>query len=487
MVDRFVSVNIALSTSAAPEASYTQMFLVDESSNVPLDRRYLDTTASSYSTDLVSGTNAYKFAQVFFGQKRVADSLRIGRWASAATAPYYVTGTTSSLTLATWVAVTDGTFTVQDNTGTPLEDDITGCNFSTATAVGDIITILNAKLAALTPNITGLDTAEFEYDNFGRLRLVHSQTGAAAKTLTLVSEGTGTDLTGALYFNTTDGFIVAGIDAEEPTEAVTAISEIDDDWYDLAIRGESEAQAKALAAQIESLQNKQLTLVTTAAGCKDPADTTDIAYALNALAYEKTHLIYTEHTITDTGGWVDAAVQGTSLPGVQGLVDWDMEKLTSVYSSGKQADGSQKELTTTEAGALADKNCNYIATAGGSSFETKGRNCSGDEKRIILGVDWLSNSIQTEIFNWNLNQPTKNYDEATLTAYEKIIRRFLTEAFDRKIITDTDARPIVVNLPSADDFTAAQRASGTMTLSLVFSAYKNPSVNVVTVTGEIRV
>ncbi len=42
-------------------------------------------------------------------------------------------------------------------------------------------------------------------------------------------------------------------------------------------------------------------------------------------------------------------------------------------------------------------------------------------------------------------------------------------------------------MPIADDFTAAQRASHTMTLSNVFNAYVNSVVNDVAITGELRI
>jgi hypothetical protein len=487
MVDRFVQVDISLETQVAPTASFSEMFLTDEDSVVPTDRRWLRTTRASYTDDLPSGTNAFNFAQAFWSQKRSAQYLYLGRWVKTAEAPYYVTGTTNGLTLADWVSVTDGTFTVQDNAGTPNEDDLTGLNFSTATSVADIATILTAAIQAIgAPNITGLDTAQFEFDNLGRLRLLHSVTGAAAATLTIISEGTGTDLTGATYFDTANGFTIAGLDAEEPTAAVTAIRDLNDDWYKMALRSESAAQQQALAAQFEGLK-KQVVFVSGVAADKDPASTTDVPYVLASLNYKNSSVIYTEHTVTATGGWVDAAVDGTVLPATEGTTAWSNESLSAAFSSGKASDSSAKELTTTETTALKDKNCNYIATAGGITFLTPGLNSSGDETRTILGVHWLENVIQNDIFNYNIANPLPAFDEPTLVAYEGIVERRLNEALTRGIIVNTPDRPITITFPTADDFTAAQRASHTMTLSNVFSAYVNSVVNEVVITGTFRI
>lgn len=489
MVERFVSVNITLATQVAGTASFYEMFLTDEDSVVPVDRRILETTQTSKADDIPASTRAIGFADAFFSQSRVADKLYIGRWVKTASAPYYVTGTTNSLTLADWTSVTDGTFTVQDNAGTPNEDDLTGLNFSTATSVADIATILTTAIQAIgAPNITGLDTATFEFDNFGRLRLVHSVTGAAAATLTIVSEGTGTDLTGATYFDTANGATIAGLDAEEPTAAVTAIRAVNggDGWYKMAIREESTAQQLALAAQFESL-DKQLVLVTSVAADKDPSSTTDVPYQLAALGYKNTSIIYTEHTTTSTGGWVDAYTDGVALPATEGSVLWNMQALSGALSSGKDSFGTAIELTTTETSALEAKECNWLATAKGFTFITPGHVASGDQVNIILGKHWLEDAIQTDIFNYNLVNDYPAFDDATLSAYEGIVERRLNEALSRNFIVNTTDRPITITFPEADDFTAAERASGTMTLTNVFTAYINAGVERVVLTGTFRI
>jgi hypothetical protein len=488
VVQDFVNVSITLQTSTAPTVSFDQMFLVD-STDVPLDLRFRDTTKTGYTTDLTSTENTYKYAAAFWSQKRTADTLRLGRWASAATAPYFVCGDHET-DYTVWKLVSDGSFTVKDNDSN--EDDITACDFTGITDLNGILTVLNAKLAAIgAPNITGLDSALFSFDIESRLILTHSVTGAAAKTLTIISDTTGTDLSPAAYFDAgltgTDGLTVAGIDAEEPTAAITAIraKTSGDNWYDCCVRGESTAQQQTLAAQFEALQ-KQLTLVSTESGAKSAGSTSDVPYLLNALGYDRTMIMYTEHSITATGGWCDAAIQGAVLPAEQGTTAWSNEVVSGVFESGLSG-GSPIPLTAGERTALEDKNCNYFVTIGNDTFMTPGLNCSGEEKRTIIGADWLETSIEGEIFSYDLNQPLPAFDAKTLAAYEKYIRRYLKEAKDRGIIVDTPDRPITVTMPDADDFTAAQRASHTMTLSNVFSAYINSVVNNVAITGEFRI
>lgn len=489
-VSDFVSCTITLQTGATPAVSYQQMLLVD-STDVPIDRRFRDTTRSGYTTDLTSTENTYKFAQSFWSQKRTADELRLGRWVSSASSPHFICGDHET-DYTIWKLVSDGSFKVQDNTGTPLVDTITACDFTSITDLNGILTVLNTKLAALPPNIVGLDTATFAFDIEDRLVLTNSTTGAAAKTITIISDTTGTDLSVAAYFDAgtdgSDGLTIAGLDAEEPTAAISAIraKPSGDDFYDCAIRGESAVQAQALAAQFEAL-DKQLTLVITDSDAKDSASTTDVPYLLSQLDYKNTMCIYTEHTITATGGWVDAAVQGAVLPAEEGSTAWSTEALSGVFESGKDIDNSPMALTTSERSALEGKNCNYVVNAGGSNYLRKGLVCSGDEKRVILGRHWMQNSIQADVHQHMLNVPLPAFDNDTLTAVEGVVRRYLTEALARKIIVDTRARPITVEFPGEDDFSASERASHEMTLSNVFSAYLNSSVTDVAITGELRI
>jgi hypothetical protein len=467
-----VNVSIALNTTATPVTSYNQMFLSD-TSDVPIDRRYIDTTRSSYTSDLTSGTDAYNFAAAFWSQKRTAQTLRIGRWAKA-TVNSYMVGPNATQVASVYAALA-ATAQLKIVEGVANED-ITP-DFTGDTSMADVCTSITTALAASV--LASAYTCSL--DALGRIQIVSDQT---VESVSWATPAAGIDLSGTAYLGASVS--VDAVTAEEPTAALTAISAIDDDYYDMAIRGESAAQQQTLAAAVESL-DKQLTLVTSVADDKDPSSTTDVPYLLNALNYDNTKIIYTEHTITATGGWVDAVTQGCCLPATEGSVLWTSEELTGVFESGKDAFGSALPLTATERGALEDKNCNYIVLIGGFTYMRRGLNCSGEQTNIVLGRHWLQNSMSRDIHTYNVANPYSAFDNPTIGAYEKICRQYITEGVARKFLVDTPDRPVVFNFPDADDFTAAQRASHTMTLSDVFSCYMNSQVNDVVITGEIRI
>ncbi len=469
-----VSCTITLQTSASPSVSYMQMFLCD-STDVPVDVRYRDTTRSGYTTDLTSTENTYKFAQAFWGQRRTADSLRLGRWVSAATASHMIFSSATS-TAATYAALTNTAQIGILEAGESVVD--INPNFTGDVTMSDVAASIEAAMAGVVASYT------CALDILDRVVITSDNTGASAAAVSAQTPVAGVDLTGAAYLGSSTS--IAGLDLETPSAALTAISAIDDDYYDIAIRGESAAQQLTLAATVEGL-DKQLTLVTGVAADKSAVSTTDAPYLLNALGYDNTSIWYTEHTITAVGGWVDACVQGACLPAEEGSCAWSFESLSSVYASGKDYADSPIALTTAEKSALEDKNCNWFETVGNDTYGYPGLTCSGEEKRIILGRHWLQNSIVGDIASYKLNNALPAFDDITLAGFERIIRQYLTEALSRGIIIDTAARPITLDMPTADDFTAAQRASHTMTLSDVFNAYINSVVNDVAITGELRI
>jgi hypothetical protein len=351
-----VNVQAILQTAVATQTTFgLQLFLVDDDQIMP-DQRIRIVSQSDY-TDLTTGTVPRNYANSYFSQKRVPAQLMLGRWASTATSPYFYCGSDTEQDYTVWKAISDGTFTVTDSAA--ATDDLTAVDFSAITSLDQVATVLTAKLAAIgAPNITGLDTSTFEFDDLGRLRIVMSTTGAAAATITIGPEGTGTDLSSATYMDATGGAAQAGWDAEEPTDAITAISAINDTYYNVHERGSSDAQQVALAAQINGLE-KLLDLVITNSDAVDPAKTTDVPYQLAALSYKRTMCIYTESTTE----FPDAAVAGCVLPADEGTTSFAYEILAGVTDS-----GGTVPLTTSERTALADKSCTWIETIGSNTF-----------------------------------------------------------------------------------------------------------------------
>jgi hypothetical protein len=381
--------------------------LVDDD-QIPLDVRFVYTTQSTWDTDFNSSTKPYDYSNVFFGQKRIADKMMVGRWAKVATNPYWVAGSSYETDYLVWKAISDASFAVTDGTNT---DDVTAVDFSSITSLAQVPTVLTTAIQAIAvPNVTGLDTSEFKFDSLGRLTLVMSTTGAAAASVSVepVSPTVGTDV--AVLMDYTNGSSVAGIDAEEPTDALTAISQLDDSYYNVQIREESSAQAVALATYIEG-KKKLCDLFVTDSDAKNAGATTDVGYLIKQLSLKRTTVFYHEHVAQ----YPDGAVAGAVLPASEGTTNFAWEGLALVSDS-----GLTQPLTPTERSALKAKGYVWIETLGDNTYMYDGLTSAGNEKRIMLGRDWFVSRIAEDLLVYQLNTPLAAFDNATLSAVKAL-------------------------------------------------------------------
>ncbi len=457
-----------LQTASAPRASFgIQLFLVDDE-QIPIDLRFRYVTKSGFKDDLTLATVPYDYSNVFFGQSIVAEKLMLGRWAKVATNPLFVCGPGYEKDYLLWKAVTDGTFKVIDNTTpTPLEDDITGVTFAAITALSQVVTVLTTALQAQGVNIVGISTSEFEFDSLGRLVLKMSTSGAAAKSVSITAEGTGTDLSAAAFMDAANGSIVAGLDAESPIAAKNAIKAVDSTFYNIHIRGEDVTQAQALAEDVET-DEKLLDLFITDAAAKNPASEADVPFLLKALSLKRTNCIYTEKTTE----YPDAAAAGDFLPAKEGTKQFEWQDLALITDSlvsfaNEEADRS----------ALKAKNCNYLSAIGNVVILYNGLSSGGIEKRIMLGRDWFNARNREDIFNYQISIDLAAFDNETLGAIEEIIKKNMDEAIVRRIGVDTPARPARVSLPDADDISQAERDTHELEQFEVFQMYLNTAIH----------
>ena len=478
-----VNVQAILQTSVAAQTGFGKNVFIIDSLEVPVDRRVVEVTRSDYATTLDSTGQPYAYAATHFSQKRTADSLLIGRWAQAASNVYLNLGASWTQTLATWVAISDGTLTVYD-VGTPTTlDDITAVDCSGITALDQLPAVLNLKLAALSsPSVTGLDTAVFSIDVFGRLVLTMPGTGASALTVNIKpnTPAAGTDL--AVLMDYTEAVPVAGLDAETITAAIDAIDTKNNTGYFITakfsdVKATKETQITAFCAKIESMERLGVFL-TDDVLCIDSTDTTNIILAMKTLGYKRTLGLYYESIALRPTIFPDSALLGAVIPAQEGTVKFCQEALVGVGAS-----GYVDSLSNAETDAVTGHGGNVIELVGGTTYQFNGLTVGGEEMRIMMGRDWFVTRIREDIFNYTIQQPITAFDNETLTAIAGFITDRGEQAISRRILVDTVERPFTVNMPDEDDFTQAERASHTLTAVDVFQAYLNSAVNEYSIVG----
>lgn len=475
-ITEVVDYSIALSSVPASTAGFSVSMLLADVTEVPIDTRYRIVTRSTYAS-VLSGS-AETWAASLWGQNYNPAEAYIGRWVSAASSPYFVLPDYNT-TLATWTAVSDGDIRITDGTNT---DDLTGLDFSTATSLADVAQVIETAIQAIAvPNITGLDSATFDIDDLSRMILTHtSVTGSAAATVSMIQlpAGAGTDISVAGFLGVATGFIVSGVDAEDPDDAMAAILDLDNTPFIMHEIGASIAQQQSLAVACASYK-KMYEINVRDADAKDSAATTDIAYILNGLSNNNAHGTYTEHTTQ----YPSAAISGEIYMLPEGRGQLSLHGLAQVYESGLPAGGGYGPLTPTERSALDDKNCDYLVRPSSTVHLVNGLTFGGVEVRHRVGYYWAEARTTEEMYAYLLLNPVTTFSDRHIQAMGAIVSKYLDILVERECAE----AGYTLNLPSAADISLVEKATHTLTMLEVASIISQYAINSVVMTATATV
>jgi hypothetical protein len=479
LVSEVASVTIGLSTTPASVASFSVPLLLVDHADVPVDRRYRQVTRSSYATDLTASTDQVGWCAALWGQNYNPAQAYIGRWVGTAISSYNVFPNALSVA-ATWAALAaTGKFELDDGVN---QEDISP-DFTGDTTMANVCASINTALGAST-NFTAYTCA---LDNLDRITITGITPGASSPTFATGTPGSGVDLTLPAYLGTE--IAIDGIDAETLGSAMSAILALDNTPYIMCQRGGSIAQVVAFSTAVNAL-DKYLLLVCNDEDAKDSVATSDFPYQIEALSHNKTHMCYTEHH-TDNGAAADqhpdAAVIGEVLVRLdgEGANNLALASLSSVSQSGLDGDKTTViPLTVAERTALDAKGCDYLVKPSSVTHLTTGLAAGGNEVRVMIGKAYMAAKISEGIYGYLIANNVVTFSDTDVQAIKGIVDYWATEMANRKLL---DADSFVWNFPDAADFTAAQKATHTMTLSNVFSADVQAAVNDVVMTLDFSV
>lgn len=217
-----------------------------------------------------------------------------------------------------------------------------------------------------------------------------------------MSGGTATDISGMMAgLSTSSGaYFANGIDAETATAAATLFdSQFGQTWYALTMPQAVDADQLNVAAYVEGSNNKHLLGVSTQeAGVLSSISTTDIAYELKALGYNRSMVQY-----SSSNAYAVCSLFGRAL-----TVNYNGNS-TVINLMYKQEPGIVAEsLTETQIDALEGKNCNvFVAYNNNTAIIEPGKMSSGNYIDEMTGTDWLALTIQTAEYNLLYTSTTK--------------------------------------------------------------------------------
>jgi|SRR5882672_787203 len=294
----------------------------------------------------------YKAATIYFSQNPSAEKLKIGRRANKFT---------QSLQITCLSAVTGDVYT----------GNIAGVDFTYTVPASSTTTTVATAIELLIEAIAGVDStssgAVITYANTGNVAGVLIDTKNLSRNMTFADV-------------TTDPGVVADLNAMRLEDA---------DWYGLALDSCSKAEAVAAAAWAET-QRLIFVARSTDSAVADSTSTTDTAYILKGLAYDRSPLFYTRQLLS----YIDLGIMSQRFAQNPGSDTWKFKNLKGVQGD---------ILTETEIAAVIAKNANVYTPLAGINITQNGTSPSGVFTDQVRGLDWLKSDIETRIFSQMVN------------------------------------------------------------------------------------
>ena len=405
-ISRLINVAVNLAPNAAQSQNLSILLLLGASTTITMAERYrVYTTLAAVATDFGTTAPEYLAAVLWFQQNPQPTTLWIGRWAQSATSGTLTGGTlsTTNTLLATWTAITAGSFQITIN---GVARSIKSLNFGAATNLNNVASTIQTALAAAVAGTTC--TYDAVYNRF--IITVAGTTGTGS-TISYAATGLsgGTDISAIMGGTLVTGAAIAqGVAAESPVACVTYFdNNYGQQWYATTFAYNddgsgtpiTEAQHTAVAAYIEGASTKHIYgITTTEAAVLNSTDTTSIAYLLSQLAYNRTVIQYSSYSSYAVVSYL-ARILTVNYAG-------NSTTITLMY---KQEPGIIAEnLPVTSVNIAEAKFANlFLAYNNNTAIVEPGVMTSGQFTDTITGLDWFSTTLQTAVYNALYLSPTK--------------------------------------------------------------------------------
>lgn len=473
MQDFFGSV-INLRSTPTTAVKYTIPVLLVDHGDVPVDVRVRQITPATMATRMTAGSTQLAWFTQFYGQNYPTNPANarknipgyLARWVSAAIAAYRVFPNAET-SATVWAGLTNTSgFKLADGTNTEAFTP----NFTGDTDIADVAASITAAFAAGT-NFTGYVCS---VDNLNRLIITGDTVGTASKSFTLVAPDSGVNLLGADYLAYSSSFLQPGL-AAETLAAATAATFVKDNTPTVCFqRGATDEQKLAWVTAMDAFDDKFTVVTSSDVNHEDSEETTTLGLQMEALGLDKAYCIYSRQT-----DYIDAAAFGENLPQKEGSVDYALNPLANVYQSGMELDGvTPAEVSDAAVEALDAAKTDFVTKPYNVWHLARGLCPSGDEVRVVLCRQWAQYNISREGYLFMVENKVNTFSDSFLMALKGIFEKYLDECVARRCLEPG----YTITMPAAADFTAAEKASHTMSLTDVASAGIQFAVNYVIAT-----
>jgi hypothetical protein len=450
-ISSLISVTASLAAAAVQGQTTSSLLILGSSPVIDVETRMEPFSSLTEVGELFSETDPEYLAAVpFFGQSPQPASAFIGRWAQTATNGQLFGSplTATQQLLATWTAITDGSFGIAINGAGVVQ--VSALNFSGAAN-------LNAVAALIQAELTG---ATIEYSAYGENFVITSSTTGTTSTVSFATTPTGegvTDISALLGLTaaSSGAYVANGIAAESALAAATLFDQtFGQQWYALSICGAADSDHEAVSAFLAGTTNKHFYQVSTQeAGVLVSTDTSDIAAVLMASSTAKVAVQYNG----------SSPYSGLSLLGRILTVDYSASN-SAIDLMWQQEPGiTADNLTSPQLAAMLAKNCNgFVGYNNGSAIIQPGICSNGQYIDTVIGADALTLAIQSAVFNLFYTSTTKipgtdAGNHRIKVTIEQVLAQFVTNGF---IAPGVWNGPLFGSLTAGSDGTPPTLAKG---------------------------
>ena len=260
---------------------------------------------------------------------------------------------------------------------------------------------------------------------------------------------------------------------------LTALNNYNSNWYGLALTDRTQATVLAAAGWAES--NSKLfgtassdpNIINQAPGI----DTTSIAYQLALAGYVRTWLLYCQDAGTNqlpssALDYPECAWFGTMLWQQPGSATWALKQLVTIPYS---------DLTTTQSQNARGKYANTYEYIAGVGVTRDGKVSGNEYIDIVIGIDWLTSTVQTYVYSVLVNNPKVPYTDSGITAIQSQIERALDQGVNQNFIAPNSYQVFV---PKAANVSPTDKANRVLN-GVTFQAVLAGAVQAVNITGTL--
>ena len=289
-----------------------------------------------------------------------------------------------------------GSLTFQDSA-------ISGLDFTDAASYDDVASTLQTTLRAVrTAARADLRSATVEYDPAGlfRVRFGFDPNTDDPYPINGFMVDVAQEAASALGLDSASGGRTAqGQASETIEEGMDAIGGLDDSWYFVAVDFGITAAADllALSRRVQSTNNYMLALDVIGDSVLVQGESASLAAQVSALEQGRTFLVWSRN----------ADHKALSLAARLSSVNFDGQN-TLITAKFKSLPGTTPDsLTTTQKGELDRKQIGYYTRFGPDAIFAEGWLANGDWIDVRYWLDWITNAIQTEVYDLLRQHPTR--------------------------------------------------------------------------------